>query len=428
MTALAIRRGFQVCSIVAIILFIWIFGTNSGPIKSMDDFGYVDFAVFYIAGGAMTGEVELEPRDLYAPKSRPDLRAAIKSVRSADGGTYILYPPAANLFFAPFSYLSIDNGLAIWKLLSAASLMGSVLLLWNLLNKPWWHPLVPISIGLIAFSGPIIALFRTGQVNSMILFLILGMLWLLREESRRSEVLAGIALGLATVLKVFPILFLPYLFLRKKWIAGLSTIITGIAAGLVSLFFFTIQDYRIYIEKILLPLSDGALGTIYKSISLYGSFRFAVHENFFQFLDIKKKALIHTVDPWFTVATIAIGLLTVWVLWKHRKNELSGQALLLDYGLIMLYFLLFSKNVQYQYALWTIPVIALLLLKVRALWQWLLLCGLTILLLYGNLHQLTARLDSPIKMTTIGLIGLFIYVIWWDHLHGMQDNEASSYE
>ena len=68
--------------------------------------------------------------------------------------------------------------------------------------------------------------FLLGQVNVLLLFLIVGMLWLLRAKK---PWLAGGALALAVAMKAFPLSALAYLIYRRHWQAALGTILWLVA-------------------------------------------------------------------------------------------------------------------------------------------------------------------------------------------------------
>ncbi len=85
--------------------------------------------------------------------------------------------------------------------------------------------LIPLLLGMRF----ILSNFDYLQVNILILALTVGGLY---RHSRGSDISGGVLIGLAGALKVMPVLFVPYLFLRRRLRAGL--------AALASLAFFTL--------------------------------------------------------------------------------------------------------------------------------------------------------------------------------------------
>jgi len=101
---------------------------------------------------------------------------------------------------------------------------------------PWWAKVVAIDAGLI----PVVGDLKHGNVNLLILFLVMGALY---AFSRGKDVLSGLLLALAIASKVTPALFVVYFAWKRAW-----RVLIGTAVGLVLFFllvpsaFFAVQD------------------------------------------------------------------------------------------------------------------------------------------------------------------------------------------
>lgn len=124
---------------------------------------------------------------------------------------YYNYPPAATLFFYAFTLLPINTSEFIFTGLSVLSLFISLLLLVKLTKKKInFYILLAIGYLLLRFS-PVRLTLTLGQVNLIVLLLILlAFYW------RRSW-LGGISLGLAFILKFTPAFLLLFFILKKQW-------------------------------------------------------------------------------------------------------------------------------------------------------------------------------------------------------------------
>ncbi len=138
-----------------------------------------------------------------------------------------LYPPtAAVLIFAPLTLLGHTGLVMILQLMTMAAWIGSLITTVQLvfgrwLNQPRW-----IYLFLTVCVGPYIYdLFLLGQINLVLLFLVL-----LAQKSldRGYGTLAGVFLGLAIAIKVFPILILFYCGFRSAWKTVAVSIISTI--------------------------------------------------------------------------------------------------------------------------------------------------------------------------------------------------------
>jgi len=99
-----------------------------------------------------------------------------------------------------------------------------------------------------ALSAPLQVNFLLGQYYILLLFLLTLACWL---YIRQQEFLAGVLIGLASGLKIFPILFLAYFIRKKDLKAIVGTIIGGASTVLVSLFVFGWQLNRTYLTQVL---------------------------------------------------------------------------------------------------------------------------------------------------------------------------------
>lgn len=183
-------------------------------------------------------------------------------------GTYwFTYPVTSLPFFGLFGLFSYYWAQIIWTMTSLLSLIASIYLLLNLIyKKVSWSWLI-IILGMILLTFPIRFNLLLGQVNNFILFFLILTLYFLQKQR---SYLAGFFLGLAVLIKVFPLFFLGLFFLkkdRKVILASLSTIFVGV---LISLFFFGSWPNLYYLQTVLLQ-AFGALGKeVYYNQALSG--------------------------------------------------------------------------------------------------------------------------------------------------------------
>ncbi len=389
----------------AIICFIFYLGVLRTPTRDTVAYGKTDLAVFYVAGATITGTIDLEPAQLY---KRKPIKAAIKEIRPQSGGTWFLYPPASALFFAPFSLVDFKTAASVWQFVDAVLFLTTLYLVIRFLvgDRELLRYRYSLLILALTFAGPVGGLMQTGQINGVIWLLMIGGSILV---VKKHPWLAGIAFGVATSIKVFPILFLPYLILKRQWKAAASFIATGLALLAAAVPFFGTGIYQNFLKTTFLPLAKGSIGTLYKSVSLYGSFRKSIEQDLFAGLEVTKKQLIDGADPYFTALAVLGLLITALVLWRRRKTTGVANALI-DYTIIISFFLVFSKNVHSQYAFWLIPFIVWALSlqwKTTPRWLTILVAVAFLLTEFAWLLFGSTELIGPFKPMTIGLVIIF---------------------
>ncbi|MEV5529186.1 glycosyltransferase 87 family protein [Streptomyces prunicolor] len=150
------------------------------------------------------------------------------------GTTYgFTYPPFAAVSMAPMAYVGLGTAIAGALMLNLAAL-GVVLRI--LAGPGWrrygWFGWALLACGLALFE-PLRDTFSFGQVNLLLLALVLGDGWLLSTGRGRW---AGVGIGLAAAIKLTPALFIALLLLARRWkAAAVATAVALAATGLAAL-------------------------------------------------------------------------------------------------------------------------------------------------------------------------------------------------
>lgn len=155
-----------------------------------------------------------------------DVRNGLPLYQPGENGEVLyMYPPtAAVLLFAPLSYLGPIGFVAAFVVATAAAWFGCLYLA-VVLATGWWpgHPNWYYFLTYAAVGPYVYDLFLLGQVNLILLCFVLLAARLLQ---RRRPWPAGLLLGLAIAIKVFPLPILVYWTARRQWTAILSAGLT----------------------------------------------------------------------------------------------------------------------------------------------------------------------------------------------------------
>ena len=134
--------------------------------------------------------------------------------------------------FVPIASVSMPLALSVWSVIQVACLVGA---LW--LARRWgWRAVL---LALAATAMPVQTDLEHRNLNLLLLLLIVAATADLEDGRDRR---AGVWLGLAAAIKVFPGLFLIYLALRRRWralavgiaVAGVATIVPLLAHGITA--------------------------------------------------------------------------------------------------------------------------------------------------------------------------------------------------
>jgi hypothetical protein len=149
--------------------------------------------------------------------------------RASDGHLQFKYSPPSAVLFVPLALVPFEAAKVVWYLLEFACLAGVCVLSPKILSVEKKR-----ALPLIAFTGLVLLKFlareiELGQINTVILFLLVLTVWLLISGRK---VGAGLAWGLSLFFKPYALIFLPYLLVRKRFraaAAGLGLFFAGLA-------------------------------------------------------------------------------------------------------------------------------------------------------------------------------------------------------
>jgi hypothetical protein len=151
--------------------------------------------------------------------------------------------PFSTLFVYPLTGLAPLPAKHLWLLLQLALLAPVALSLRALTGQP----LRRIAI-VIAACLPLHRNLLYGQFYILLLALILAACW---AYQRKLPVLSGALIAIASITKIFPVIFLLYFLRKRDWRAVVATLITLVLASLLSIYIFGWNVHRTYLEVIL---------------------------------------------------------------------------------------------------------------------------------------------------------------------------------
>ena len=148
------------------------------------------------------------------------------------------YPPFAAILFAPLALAPLVFDEVLVTAFGSVALFAILSLTLRLPQgkggraqpgRPWRTALIPVAVAAALWLEPITATLGYGQINLLIALLVVG------DLSRRDGACGkGALIGIAAGLKLTPLIFVPYLFLSRRWHAAcvaLGTFAATVVAG-----------------------------------------------------------------------------------------------------------------------------------------------------------------------------------------------------
>lgn len=255
--------------------------------------------------------------------------------------------PFSTLVIYPLTSLPALNAKHRWLILNVGLLVVTLSILRSLTGFSWRR------LALIAsLSFPLRANFQLGQYYVLLLFLLTLACWL---YVRRSRFFAGMIVGLATGLKIFPILYLFY-FLRKRDIKAFAGGVAGaLTSGAVSIYVFGWELNRIYLLQVMPSALRGEASDPYNlqaaSLSSLLHKLFIYEPQLNQHPAMNAPWLFAVLHPLMQMALMAPALLFA------MPNDRSPYHLRLEWAAILLVSLAVStSSTSYLFALLILPV------------------------------------------------------------------------
>lgn len=171
----------------------------------------IDFRSFYLAGKSVG--LGLDPYLNYVGV-RPEFYGPMNSETAPFSG--FRYPPLAALAFAPLGELPYPTAKLVFTL--AMVVVLGLISFAMVRRSQFTLPGEALLFMLVSF--PVLATVERGQVDSLVLYLTLLAYW----GGGRRPALPALALALASLLKLFPILVLLFYGWRRQWGMVLSTL------------------------------------------------------------------------------------------------------------------------------------------------------------------------------------------------------------
>lgn len=309
-----------------------------------------------------------------------------------------LYPPFALLFFLPFTFVSFVAAEKIFVVISMLCLFLSLYLLFKLFK-----------ISILSFLSIILLIFvfnffpekftlGMGQINNVILLFLSIFIY---SYIKKRNIIAGIFLALAIMLKVSPLVLVIFLLIDKQW---KILCVTGISMMVMTLLVVVFVDptINIYFLKNVLPTLATSWKIDYYNQALSGFIQREIPGMYLQQILRTSLGLLLLVG----------SFVTIWI--NRSKND--NTRLLSISILLTLSLIINSFSWQHHFVWLLIPfLITLMLIKDSHLHlRYYIFLGISFILVAINLKDpsmVPSILQSHVLYGALLLCGLDMYLL-----------------
>ncbi|QGN50389.1 DUF2029 domain-containing protein [Micromonospora sp. WMMC415] len=166
------------------------------------------------------------------------------------GALYFTYPPFSALLLRPFAMLPLGATVAIFTALTGLAVVVTTRWLVEPVIARHHLPRVfalTVAVLLVLAVESTRETITFGQINMLLVVLILADLLFAVPRNRRW---AGVAVGLATALKLFPGIFIVYLLVCRRWWAAAVASATAAVATLLAAAFAPRDSWRFWTHEL----------------------------------------------------------------------------------------------------------------------------------------------------------------------------------
>jgi alpha-1,2-mannosyltransferase len=161
-------------------------------------------------------------------KAGKRLRGAESLYQVEDGHFMFKYLPSSALLYLPLSFLPLNVAKAIWYFVVAFCLCSLVYVSNKILPSEERKSVYLLILPPLILAKFFLRELHLGQINALVTMILVFMIWFLIYEKNtmpsQKDIYVGFLWGVATVLKPYALIFLPYFLLKKKW----KSLLTGV--------------------------------------------------------------------------------------------------------------------------------------------------------------------------------------------------------
>jgi alpha-1,2-mannosyltransferase len=269
------------------------------------------------------------------------------------------YPPFFALVMTPFVPLGPVTGMVAWYLITIGATIAAYLLCEVLVRRlypgAWSEPELATlrTVSIILSIKFILAVLENQAFDTLVLLFLLIGLWAL---ATRRDVLCGGSIAFAAAIKGSPLIFLPYLLFKRRFVAaGVFTAVFVALSFLPDLLFTPKGAPHGYFVT---WLHEIALGTMYDDPTLT-RYRFwvGINSNNHALRELAYQLFPHGLaDPWFKPTVMAMYLpLVAAVFVMVLKSIQKGGLIAIDGAAILIAMLLLSPMTSRSHFIMLLP-------------------------------------------------------------------------
>jgi hypothetical protein len=220
------RRGSVTTYLAVLLLIIGCFATGMRLFRDRDRYKRQDFNRYYADASLLRGG------------GNPWRTFGLPQPKDIEQSRQVGYPPAFSLMFSPLCRLRRATAHRIWEALQIIALISALTIVLREIAPTANNNFKRFAFAFAFLFPPLHSSLHWGQPTSLLLLLLVGS-WACAR--RGWDILAGMLLATATLLKIFPWIIAGYFLVLRRWRVLASSVIFVAAVSFCLLAFYGID-------------------------------------------------------------------------------------------------------------------------------------------------------------------------------------------
>ena len=372
------KKKYYLTAVLLILFILSSIHIISSILEFSDDSLQMDFTAYYTAGKVLNHGFDPYKNQITDHWNLWDGVSVYKHSR-------FLYPPLVGNIFQPLALVKYSTAKYIWNFLNFGCIILASLVFFRAfkIKKTLNNYLIA---GILIFTFfPLLTLLERGQIDGVTFLMIAIAIDLMRKKEKPKSFFAGLLWALATLFKLYSLVIIPFLILRKRWnvLAGYATgiillvilMVSISGADLVRQYFFDelpriseygesgTEDMKIESEilRAYFPMTPTSVSIIENKFYITESISFNSKATFLRIFIVFKDGLGLTFSNSIISGILLLLLITV-IYYVLKKYPPGGQLYDLIYWQTAIVIILLTSTFTWVMNLvWLIPLIMILM-------------------------------------------------------------------
>ena len=337
----------------------------------------MDFTAYYAAGNVLNHNLSPYVNHISTDWNLWDGLGTFKHSR-------FLYPPLVANLFQPLAHLKYIDAKFVWNFFNLMCFILCYILLLKIFNYHKDINKILIS-GILCFNFfPFTALLERGQIDCVtLLFLLLG---LFIYSKGKNEFWTGFLWGIASLFKLYTLLIIPFLILRKQfkilygYLSGiiLIVILTLLLNGFDNTYNYVFKEapriakygssgtkemqIPVWVLQAYFPMSPTSVSIIQNRMYVTESISFNSKASFIRFFEVGLEKLpVKISNSVFSIFVFLIFFILIAFFYKKYIKELNNKNDFIFWQIILIIILLASPYTWLMNLIWLLPVVFIIM-------------------------------------------------------------------